>query len=132
MHLATTNADGSPQVSPIWVERDGGVLRFSTAEGRAKARNLRRDPRLALSFVDPDDTEVGFSIRGRATAIEHRGWDLIDRLARLYRGTDGFRRIEGMTRVDVDIEVDRVRRPPRLPDFGSPCLVPTQAADERY
>ncbi len=108
VHLATTNADGSPQVSPIWVERDGALLRFTTAEGRAKVRNLRRDPRLALSLVDPEEPGNSFSIRGSATAIERRGWDLIDRLARLYSGTDGFRRIEGMTRVDVDVEVDRV------------------------
>ena len=108
VHLATTNPDGSPQASPIWLERDGTLLRFGTAEGRAKVRNLRRDPRLALSLVDPDDPESGVSIRGRAVAIEPRGWDLIDRLARRYRGSDGFPRVDGMTRLDVDVVVERV------------------------
>ena len=108
VHLATLNGDGSPHVSPIWLERDGNLVRFSTAEGRAKLRNLRRDPRLALSFVHPDDPSDGYSVRGRAVAIEQRGWDLIDRLARRYRGTDGLSRIEGMVRVDIDIEVDKV------------------------
>lgn len=108
VHLATLNGDGSPQLTPIWLERDGDLLRFSTAEGRAKLRNLRRDPRLALSFVHPEDAGDGYSMRGRAVTIEQRGWDLIDRLARRYQGSDGFPRIEGMVRVDVDIEVDRV------------------------
>lgn len=108
VHLATTNADGSPQVSPIWIERDGPVLRFGTAEGRAKLRNLRRDPRLAISVTDPADRENGAVIRGRATALEQRGWDLIDRLARKYRGDAGFPRVEGMVRVDVEVTVERV------------------------
>jgi PPOX class probable F420-dependent enzyme len=108
VHLATVNPDGSPQVSPIWIERDGDRLRFSTAEGRVKVRNLRRDPRLALSFTDRQDSGKMVAIQGRATAIEQRGWDLIDRLARRYDGTEGFPRIQGMTRVDVDIEVERI------------------------
>jgi PPOX class probable F420-dependent enzyme len=107
-HLATTNADGSPQVSPIWIERDGDLLRFGTAEGRAKLRNLRRDPRLALSITDPSDREVGAVIRGTAVAIEQRGWALIDRLAHKYRGDPSFPRVEGMVRVDVDVAVGRV------------------------
>lgn len=108
VHLATVNRDGSPQVTPIWLERDGDLLRFGTAEGRAKVHNLRRDPRLAISIADPDHPEVGVAIRGRAIDIEQRGWALMDRLARRYRGTDGFPRIEGMTRLDVEVEVDRV------------------------
>jgi PPOX class probable F420-dependent enzyme len=107
-HLATVNVDGSPQLTPIWVERAGDAVRFSTAEGRVKLRNLRRDPRLAISFVDPDAADTAFTLKGRAVAIEQRGWDLIDRLAGAYRGIDGFPRIEGMVRVDVDVEVERV------------------------
>jgi PPOX class probable F420-dependent enzyme len=107
-HLATIGGDGSPQLTPIWVERNGDSVSFSTAEGRAKVRNLRRDPRLAISFVDPDASDTAFILKGRAVAIEQRGWDLIDRLARAYRGSDGFPRIEGMVRVDVDVEIDRV------------------------
>jgi PPOX class probable F420-dependent enzyme len=108
VHLATINGDGSPQVSPLWIEREGDLFRISTAEGRVKLRNLRRDPRLGLSFTDPEDPGKMIAIQGRAVAIEQRGWDLIDRLAQRYWGTDGFPRIEGMIRVDIDIEVDRV------------------------
>ena len=108
VHLATLNKDGSPQVSPIWLEREGDIVRFSTAEGRAKMRNLRRDPRLAISFTHPEDSSVSYSVRGRAVAIEQRGWELIDRLAGAYGGSDGFPRIRGMVRVDVDVEIDSV------------------------
>ena len=109
VHIATLNRDGSPQVTPIWAESDGDFVRFSSSEGRVKVDNLRRDPRVALSFTDPDDWTTAFAMRGRVIAIEHRGWDLIDRLARRYRGTDdGFHRFEGMVRVDLDIEIDSV------------------------
>lgn len=106
VYVATLNGDGSPQVSPVWIERDGDVVRFGNAEGRSKWRNLRRDNRLALSFTDPDDPNTSFSMRGHAVAIEQRGWSLMDRLAGHYRGSDRFPRIEGMTRVDVDCEID--------------------------
>ena len=105
-HLATLNRDGSPQVSPIWIEREGNGLRFGTAEGRTKLANLRRDPRLAVSFTHPERSTTAFSIWGRAIAIQARGWDLIDRLAANYDGTDGFPRIPGMNRVDIDVSVE--------------------------
>ena len=106
VHLATINPDGSPQVSPVWLEREGDVVRFGSAEGRIKVRNLRRDNRLALSFTDPARPSVGFSMRGRAVSIEHRGWTLIDRLARAYDGSDGLPRVEGVVRVDVEAAID--------------------------
>jgi PPOX class probable F420-dependent enzyme len=108
VHVATVNPDGSPHVTPVWVETDGDLIRFSTAEGRVKPRNLRRDPRIALSFTDPANRSTMVTMNGRAIAIEQRGWDLIDCLARRYDGTDGFPRIPGMTRVDVDIAVDKI------------------------
>lgn len=108
VHLATLNADGSPQVTPVWITRDGDLLQIGSAEGRVKVDNLRRDPRLAISFTDPEDPTRMVAIKGRAVAVEHRGWDLIDELARKYRGSDGFGRFEGMVRVDIDVEVDSV------------------------
>lgn len=105
-HLATVNPDGSPQVSPIWIERDGDILRFGTAEGRAKLANLRRDRRLAISFTHPDHRSTSFSMWGRAVSIEARGWDLIDRLARNYDGAESFPRVEGMVRIDIEVEAE--------------------------
>lgn len=106
-HLATVNADGSPQVTPVWLTRHGDLLKIGSAEGRVKVDNLRRDPRLAISFTDPEDATKMVAIQGRAVAVEQRGWDLIDELARKYRGTE-FGRIEGMERVDVDVEAESV------------------------
>ena len=52
-HLATLMPDGSPQVNPVWFEFDGRVVRINSARGRQKDRNMRRDPRVALSVQDP-------------------------------------------------------------------------------
>ena len=53
--LATLNPDGSPQITPLWVDLDGDDVVFNTARGRIKARNLEKDHRVAVSVVDPDD-----------------------------------------------------------------------------
>jgi predicted pyridoxine 5'-phosphate oxidase superfamily flavin-nucleotide-binding protein len=56
--LATINADGSPQTSVIWVAREGDELVISSAAGRRKDVNIRRDPRVSLSVYDQQDSEV--------------------------------------------------------------------------
>lgn len=108
-HVATVNPDGSPQVSVVWADLDGDLIRFSTAEGRAKPRNLRRDPRVAISFLAPDDSYRNVVISGRAVEIEQRGMDLIDHMARKYVGVEKYQWSQpGEVRVDVAVEVDRV------------------------
>jgi PPOX class probable F420-dependent enzyme len=108
-HAATLNADGSPQVSIIWADLDGDLIRFSTAEGRAKPRNLRRDPRIAISFTPPDNPYRNIVINGRAVEVEQRGMDLIDRMARKYTEHEKYPWSQpGEVRVDVAIEVDRI------------------------
>lgn len=109
VHLATSNPDGSPQVSVIWVMRDGDRVRFGTAEGRAKPRNLRRDPRVALSFTPPDDPYRNITMRGRVIDIAADGTGLIDQLAQKYLGQERFTGIRpGDVRLDVTVEIDRV------------------------
>jgi PPOX class probable F420-dependent enzyme len=108
-HAATTNPDGSPQVSVIWADLDGDLLRFSTAEGRAKPRNLRRDPRIAISFTVPDSAYRNIVLHGRAVEIANRGTGLIDHMARKYTGSDGYEwGRPGEVRVDVAVEIDRI------------------------
>ncbi|MDJ0925072.1 MAG: PPOX class F420-dependent oxidoreductase [Acidimicrobiia bacterium] len=108
-HAATVNPDGSPQMSVIWADIDGDLIRFSTAEGRAKPRNLRRDPRIAISFTAPDDDYRNVVIHGRAVEIEQRGMDLIDHMARKYVGTERYEWSHpGQVRVDVAVEIDRI------------------------
>jgi len=86
VHVATVNPDGSPQVSVVWIKRDGDLLRFSTAEGRVKAHNLRNDPRVHLSFTPVDSDYRNITIRGNVTELANDGTWLIDELAEKYTG----------------------------------------------
>ena len=52
-HVATVMVDGSPQVTPMWVDTDGTHVLVNTSEGRLKVKNLRRNPHIALSITDP-------------------------------------------------------------------------------
>ncbi len=63
-HVASLDPDGSPNVSPVWTELDGDDLVITTSLGRAKARNLATDPRVAVSIVDPDDDDSLITLRG--------------------------------------------------------------------
>lgn len=108
-HLATINPDGSPQVSVVWAGLDGDLLKFSTAEGRTKPRNLRNDPRIAISFTAPDNPYRNIVLNGRAVEIDQLGMDLIDRMARKYTESDSYQWSQpGEVRVDVAVEIDRI------------------------
>ena len=109
VHLATTNPDGSPQVSIIWVDRIGDRVQFGTAEGRAKPRNMRTDPRVALSFSPLDDPYRNITMQGRVTSIEPNGTGLIDRMAQKYLHEPRFAGIPpGQVRLDVTVQIERV------------------------
>jgi PPOX class probable F420-dependent enzyme len=83
--LATLMADGSPQVSPVWIDYDGTYVLINSAKGRVKDRNMRRDGRVALSILDPDNPYRRLQIRGRVVDITEEGADaLIDKLAFKY------------------------------------------------
>jgi len=86
-HLTTLMADGSPQVTPVWIDAEGDVVLFNTAEGRVKTRNLDRDGRVALSIQDVQNPYRYLQIRGRVIEKTHAGADAhIDRLAQKYLG----------------------------------------------
>jgi PPOX class probable F420-dependent enzyme len=84
--LATINADGSPQTSVIWIGRDGDDILISSAAGRRKDRNLRRDPRVSLSVYDQHDSEQYVEVRGTATVMVDVGRQLAVALAEKYEG----------------------------------------------
>ena len=108
-HAATINPDGSPQLSVVWAGLDGDLFKFSTAEGRTKPRNLRNDPRIAISFSPPDEPYRNIVLNGRAVAIEQKGMGLIDQMARKYTDADSYQWSQpGEVRVDVSIEIDRI------------------------
>ena len=108
VHLATIMPDGSPQVSAIWIGRREDTLLFSTAEGRVKTENIRRDPRVALSFTTVGDDYRNWVLQGRVTRFEPDGWWLIDDLSRKYHDGQPYPRPEGQVRVNGEIEVGSV------------------------
>jgi PPOX class probable F420-dependent enzyme len=110
-HVATVNADGTPQVTPVWVDLEGGLIRFNTARGRVKDRNLKRSPRVALSVQDPDNPYRYVQVRGRVTEMTEQGADAhIDALAKKYIGQDRYPyRQPGEVRVIVKIAPERVQ-----------------------
>jgi len=109
-HLATIMPDGSPQVTPVWVEMEGDRIAVNTAEGRIKPRNVRRDPRVAISIVRQENPYQAAYIRGRVVELRHEGADeSIDRLAKKYIGEDRYPwRAPGEQRLILIIEPERV------------------------
>jgi len=89
--LGTLMPDGRPQVTPVWVDLDGDHVIFNSAKGRQKDRNVRRDPRVALAIIDPDNPYRYLEIRGRVAEITEQGADAhIDKLATKYLGVDQY------------------------------------------
>ena len=109
-HLATLMADGSPQVTPVWVDHDGSHVLVNTAEGRVKTRNVRRDPRVAVSIYSQQNPYSMATIRGRVVGTTHEGADAhIDKMAKKYLGQDRYPfRAPGEQRVILKIEPLRV------------------------
>jgi PPOX class probable F420-dependent enzyme len=89
--LATLMPNGSPQVTPVWCDYDGTHVRVNSAKGRRKDRNMRRDARVALSLLDPDNPYRYLEIRGRVVDITESGADdHIDSLAKKYMGVEKY------------------------------------------
>jgi PPOX class probable F420-dependent enzyme len=111
LFVATVNADGSPQVTPVWTDLQNGHVRFNTAVGRAKERNLRRDPRVGLSIYENGNPWNKVDIRGRVVDfVEGEEADAnIDDLAEKYINQRPYPwRSPEERRVIVVIEPERV------------------------
>jgi PPOX class probable F420-dependent enzyme len=87
-HLATVLPDGSPHSVPLWVGAEGDRVAILTCPGSREARNLRRDPRVALSLAPPDDPFTPVIVRGQVVEwLEgDAAWEVIDRIATRYTG----------------------------------------------
>lgn len=109
-HLSTIMPDGSPQASAVWVDTDGPYILVNSAEGRLKDRNIRRDPRVAVSVTDPENPYLSLMIRGRVSKITNEGADAhIDKMAKKYMGVDEYPfRTADEVRVIYYIEPERV------------------------
>jgi PPOX class probable F420-dependent enzyme len=108
--LATLNPDGSPQITPLWIDLDGDNVVFNTAQGRKKARNLEQDARVAVSVVDPNDPYNVVALQGTVVDVSTDGADAhIDSLAKKYMGVDKYpMRSEGEVRIRVTVRTDRI------------------------
>jgi PPOX class probable F420-dependent enzyme len=89
--LATLMPDGTPQVSPVWIDFDGKNILINTAKGRTKDKNMRRNPRVGLDLLDPENPYRHLSVRGRVVDITEQGADAhIDKMAKKYLGQDTY------------------------------------------
>jgi PPOX class probable F420-dependent enzyme len=109
-NLGTLMQDGSPQVTPVWVDYDGKYVRFNSAKGRVKDKNIRRDPRVAVTLQDPANPYRYLEVRGRVVEITENGADdHINRLSQKYLGKPVYPfRQPGEVRVIYKIEPQKV------------------------
>ena len=112
-YLATSMADGSPQLTQTWVDTDGEHVLINSVRGHLKVRNIERDPRVAVAISDPDKPVRYFQVRGRVLEVTTDGAaEHIEKLAQRYLGGPypwyGGR---GQTRVLITIEADKISGP---------------------
>ena len=109
-NLGTLMPDGSPQVTPVWVDYDGKHVRFNSALGRVMDKNVRRDPRVTVAIQDPANPYRYLEIRGRVVEITQNGADdHINKLSQKYLGKPVYPfRKPGEVRVTYKIEPEKV------------------------
>ena len=89
--VATLMKDGSPQITPTWIDFEVDTILINTAEGRTKQKNVSRDQRVAISIVDQNNPYNMVTIRGKVTEQTSKGADEhIDKLAKRYLGVDKY------------------------------------------
>lgn len=89
--VATLMKDGSPQITPTWIDYDGKTILINTAEGRTKQKNISKDQRVAISIVDQNNPYHMVTIRGKVIEQTVKGADEhIDKLAKRYLGVDKY------------------------------------------
>ena len=113
-HLATVGPDGSPQVTPVWVDvrEDEDLILVNTAEGRRKVKNIRQNPQVAIDVTEQENPYNMVSIKGEVVDITAEGADEhIDSLAKKYLGKDKYPfRQPGEKRLILKIRPERVAK----------------------
>jgi len=112
-HLATLEPDGSPQVTPVWIDVDGDYILINTAKGRKKVRNVERDPRVSVEVVEQENPYSMLSVKGKVVGMTTEGADAhIDAMAKKYLGQDSYPfRQPGEERLILKIQPDKVIAP---------------------
>ncbi|MCL4239433.1 MAG: PPOX class F420-dependent oxidoreductase [Anaerolineae bacterium] len=89
--LVTLMPDGRPQATPVWCNTDGDYVLVNSARGRQKDRNMRRDPRVSIVAIDPQNPYRWIEVRGQVVAItEEGGIEHINALCKLYTGIEDY------------------------------------------
>lgn len=107
--LATLMPDGRPQVTPVWCDYDGTYVIVNSAKGRQKDKNMRRDKRVSLAIMDPDNSYRYLEIRGQVEEITEQGaFEHINKMAKKYLGLDKYPNMRpGEVRVLYKIRPER-------------------------
>ena len=105
--VATIRADGSPHVTPIWVDWDGEYVLFNTAMNRAKAKHILRNPVVSVAVTNRDIPGQYVSVTGTAALTEEGAIDHIHELSRRYRGRN-YTFPDDAKRVQVRVKPERV------------------------
>jgi PPOX class probable F420-dependent enzyme len=107
--LATVMKDGSPQVTPVWFDMEGDLIRINTARGRVKEANMKARRQVALAIIDLTDPYHYLQVRGRVAEISEAGArEHIDRLSEKYTGNPVYENYQGETRVIFYIQPESV------------------------
>jgi PPOX class probable F420-dependent enzyme len=104
---ATIRRDGSPHLTPVWIDWDDDDVLFNTVEGRVKERNIERNPAVAVLVVDPENASRWISVSGSAALVEEGAEEHMNELSLRYRGR-GYDHDPSMKRVIVRIKPERV------------------------
>jgi PPOX class probable F420-dependent enzyme len=118
--LATLSKDGSPQVTPTWIDIDDTTILVNTAEGRIKQKNVSRDPRVSISLVDEENPYSMVTIKGRVIEQTNDGADEhIDKLAKKYLNIDKYPgHSSSIKRIILKIKPEKVfYLPPRYEQY---------------
>lgn len=109
-NLATVMPDGSPQVTPVWVDFDGSHIIVNSARGRQKDRNMKRNRTVAIALSDPENPYRYLEVRGRVSEITEEGAsEHIDKMAMKYLGLEKYpNRKPGEVRVLYKVEPQHV------------------------
>ncbi len=109
-NIATVGPKGEPQNSPVWFDWDGTHIMFSQTKGRQKFHNLQREPRIAVSIVDPKDPYRYLEVRGKVVRIdEDPDKQFINKMAKKYLNQDVYPYNQpGDERVVIVIEPEKV------------------------
>jgi PPOX class probable F420-dependent enzyme len=109
--IATIMADGSPQLTQVWVDTDGEHVLINSVDTHLKVRNIRRDPRVAVTVSDPDDPHNYIQVRGRAELSYEGAAEHIDVLSSKYTGHPyAWYGGRDQVRVLLTITADRIGR----------------------